>query len=325
MRGVAQSVRDCNGVMILDGGSITAVKLLGADIYHKLWQAYFIKKDPELIKRVHREFFQNGAQIAISCTYNASVEGLMAEMQLTRKEARELLAKGIELAEDTKISDNNLVAASCGPFGSFANEGLEYSGIYKEGTKVGQILEGHRERFEVFCDDTNCDIVAFETIPNLLEVEAILDLVKSRPSSKCWIAVACKSEEELVSGETVKDFVQLVIDKDPLKQVEAIGVNCSKPELTGAILKTMRGMTSRVLIAYPNAGGEFNPHTKGWDVSGSFDTPENFAKSAREWVRIAHPVIVGGCCRTDNKWIKAVSDELNMVCTPVKGKNNSRL
>lgn len=58
------------------------------------------------------------------------------------------------------------------------------------------------------------DIIAFETIPNLKEVRAILNLIKSHPGVKALIAVSCKNEQQLVSGDSFKEFVKLVEKTD---------------------------------------------------------------------------------------------------------------
>jgi homocysteine S-methyltransferase len=39
------------------------------------------------------------------------------------------------------------------------------------------------------------DILAYETIPNLLEVKAILNVIKTHPGAKAWIVVSCKNKD----------------------------------------------------------------------------------------------------------------------------------
>lgn len=58
------------------------------------------------------------------------------------------------------------------------------------------------------------DIIAFETIPNLKEVRAILKLIKSHHGVKAWISVSCKNEHQLVNGDSFKAFVKLVEKTD---------------------------------------------------------------------------------------------------------------
>lgn len=46
---------------------------------------------------------------------------------------------------------------------------------------AAKLEEHHRAKFEVFVDKTDADIIGFETIPCLTEVEAIINLLKTRP------------------------------------------------------------------------------------------------------------------------------------------------
>ena len=63
-------------------------------------------------------------------------------------------------------------------------------------------------------DRTQPDILAVETMVCLTEVKAILDLLKTRPNAKAWIAVICNSEDTLNSGERVQDFARLIESED---------------------------------------------------------------------------------------------------------------
>lgn len=153
------------------------------------------------------------------------------------------------------------------------------------------------------------DIIGFETLPNLKEVKAVLNLIKSHPGVKAWIAVSCKNEHQLVSGDSFKEFVKLVEKIDKAGQVEAIGVNCSNPKFTTSLIKTMRSMSKRILIVYPNNGGYFDAKAFKW-VNDGCDTPESFAEEALKWKKHAQQIIIGGCCKTDFKWIEAVSNKL---------------
>lgn len=71
----------------------------------------------------------------------------------------------------------------------------------------------------------------------------------------------------------------------------------------------MRSLSKRTLIVYPNIGGHFDPKICKW-VDVGMDTPESFAKEALEWKKHGNPIIIGGCCKTDFKWIKELSNQL---------------
>ena len=71
-----------------------------------------------------------------------------------------------------------LVAASLGCYGAALADGSEYGGAY--GDTVGQrgLQEWHKERLDVLAGADGVDLLAFETIPCLAEVRAILCLLR---------------------------------------------------------------------------------------------------------------------------------------------------
>ena len=69
----------------------------------------------------------------------------------------------------------------------------------------------HRPRIQTLAENT--EVFAFETIPCIMEAEAIIDLIKKEfPKSKGWITFSCKEDGLLNSGEKFSDAV-LAIDK----------------------------------------------------------------------------------------------------------------
>lgn len=73
-------------------------------------------------------------------------------------------------------------------------------------------MEWHARKFDVFASEDVADILAFETIPCVVEVEAILNVLmeyETKVDSKklvAYITVACKDEYRLNSGEPVADL-----------------------------------------------------------------------------------------------------------------------
>lgn len=162
----------------------------------------------------------------------------------------------------------------------------------------------HKIKFNELIKNKDVDILAYETIPCLKEVKAVLNVIKSNPGAKAWIAVSCKNENQLNNGDSFEEFVKLVEKHDKDGQVEALGVNCSNPKDTTAQIKTIRSITKRPIIVYPNNGGDFDPKTMKWVNEDGSDPSETFAKEATKWKNLGAPIIVGGCCRTHFKCVQ---------------------
>ena len=92
-----------------------------------------------------------------------------------------------------------MVAASVGCYAAMLATGCEYTGDYLGITK-DELIAWHRIRMEIL-SQTGADIYACETIPNLMEVEALMAVLKEFPDIKAFIACACKDGVHLNSGE----------------------------------------------------------------------------------------------------------------------------
>ena len=69
--------RDRDAV-VLDGGLATELERRGADLRDGLWSARMLIEEPELIERTHAAYFEAGAEVAITASYQASFEGFAA-------------------------------------------------------------------------------------------------------------------------------------------------------------------------------------------------------------------------------------------------------
>lgn len=58
-------------------------------------------KFPELIKRVHQDYFASGADCAITASYQSTFEGF-AKRGLSEAEARELIQASVKIAAEAR-------------------------------------------------------------------------------------------------------------------------------------------------------------------------------------------------------------------------------
>ncbi|HEY6452108.1 MAG TPA: homocysteine S-methyltransferase family protein, partial [Steroidobacteraceae bacterium] len=63
-------------LMILDGALATELERRGADLHDPLWSARVLLERPEQIRAVHRDYFEAGADVAITASYQATFEAL---------------------------------------------------------------------------------------------------------------------------------------------------------------------------------------------------------------------------------------------------------
>ena len=210
------------------------------------------------------------------------------------------------------LQSKPLVAASLGCYGATLADGSEYSGTYSDTVSHGALRAFHAERLQVLAAEAGIDVLAFETLPCAKEVAAVCDLLASGegPSLPAWIAVSCSDKTGCVHGDTLEQCFQPALGVD---QVEAVGVNCTSPQLCGALMQRLgswlaASSASQLQICYPNAGELYEPMTKEW-IGGTGSDAAAFAEAAAGWHACGARVI-GGCCRTNPECIATLRHTL---------------
>ena len=165
-----------NGQMIIDGSMSTALEQMGANLNCNLWTARALVDTPELVKKVHTDYFKAGADCGITCSYQATIPGLM-ENGFTHDEAAEIVANSVKLFLEAREEWWNaegkvqgrvypLCLAGIGPYGAYLADGSEYRGNY--GVSDEALRTFHKERMEILWN-AGADILLIETQPSLRE------------------------------------------------------------------------------------------------------------------------------------------------------------
>ncbi|WP_175637900.1 homocysteine S-methyltransferase [Metabacillus schmidteae] len=294
-------------IMIIDGAMATELENHGCNLNDRLWSAKILMENPDLIKQVHTDYFKAGADCAITASYQATIEGYR-EKGLNEEEAVDLIKKSVVIATkardefwtDIEYQNNRpkpLVAASVGPYGAFLADGSEYRGNYS--LNEDELVEFHRERIKILIE-AGADILACETIPCLIEAKAITRVLKEFPDVYAWISFSAKDELHISDGEKIADCAKWI---DGEKQIAAIGINCSAPNIIESLIKEIKDQTTKPIIVYPNSGEEYDATNKQWKEIA----PSNqFTTSTQRWYK-AGANIIGGCCRTTPEDIRAIS------------------
>jgi homocysteine S-methyltransferase len=285
--------------LVLDGGMATELERGGADLRDELWSARLLKDDPAAIAAVHDAYFSAGADVAITASYQASFEGFDAR-GVGPAETAMLLRRSVELARESAelAGPGHLVAASVGPYGAVLADGSEYAGDY--GLSSGAIAMFHRPRLEVLLD-ARPDLLAIETIPSIVEAEALITVLDEFPDAYAWISFSCRDGHHLSDGTPFADAAAMVSSSD---RVVAVGVNCTPPAFIGELLRAADVETP--LLAYPNVGSTWDAAARSWTLEGP---RPDLGERALTW-RDAGATIIGGCCGSSPGDISAIASVL---------------
>jgi homocysteine S-methyltransferase len=290
------------GTVVLDGGLATELERRGADLHDRLWSAKVLVEDPSMILDVHRAYFDAGADVAISASYQASFEGFAAR-GVDRRDGEALMRLSVSLAREARDGAGRpaLVAASVGPYGAILGNGAEYRGDY--GKSVEELLEFHLPRMEVLAS-ADPDVLAIETIPSVLEAEALVRSLERLGGPTAWISFSCRDGERTCDGTPFERAVD-VATASP--HVLAIGVNCTSPLHIHSLIEIAVARTNIPVVVYPNAGSFWDPVRRKWA-----DPPRQDARPAlrpSDWAE-AGARLIGGCCGTGPDDIRAIASTL---------------
>ena len=280
--------------VVLDGGLATLLERHGHDLSSHLWSARLLRDDPAAIEAAHREFFEAGAEVATTASYQVSFEGFGAE-GVDRAEVERLLRRSVALAASARdeVAPGGWVAASVGPYGAVLADGSEYRGDYD--LDVAGLREFHRPRLDVLASTVGdgADVLAIETVPCLAEVEAVLAELDGT-GVPAWLSLSA-ADGRTRAGEPLDEAYAMAAD---VAEVVAVGVNCTTPADARDAVQ-VAGAHAPVVV-YPNSGQGWNAATRQWEGRSAFT-----ADDVSAWVT-SGARLVGGCCRVTPEDIAAL-------------------
>lgn len=301
------SILDRYPALVIDGALATELERRGCDLKDELWSAKILLEQPQVIRQVHLDYFQAGADCAITASYQATVEGFR-KRGINEAEAIALIKRSVALAREARDEfwsaaahragrARPLVAASVGPYGAFLADGSEYRGSY--GLSEADLVEFHRPRMRALVE-AGADLLACETIPSLVEAQAVAKLLKEFPGVAAWITFTARDERHVSEGQELAECVRQLRDHP---QVAAIGINCTSPTYIPGLIREARQYTEKPIVVYPNLGETYDAVRNDWNGD---PVVESFGEQAREWYA-AGARLIGGCCRTTPQDIRVIA------------------
>jgi homocysteine S-methyltransferase len=291
------------GTVVLDGGMSNQLESAGHDLSDELWSARLLAERPEAITEAHLAYYEAGADVAITSSYQATFEGF-AGRGIERGEAAELLALSVESAREAArqaqakgVTRPLWVAASVGPYGAMLADGSEYRGRY--GLTVDELERFHRPRLEVLAA-AGPDVLALETVPDAEEAEALLRAVRGL-GVPVWLSYTVAGERTR-AGQPLEDAFALAADAD---DVIAVGVNCCAPRDVDGAARVAARVTGRPVVVYPNSGESWDAEARAWRGRSTFTAAE-----VTGW-RESGARLVGGCCRVGPEAISGIAVTLS--------------
>ncbi len=253
---------------------------------------------PDMIRGVHEEYLQAGAEILETNTFGAN------RFRLTRHglggKVKEINAAGVRLARQAVENLRQKQAGEARVAGSVGPLGVRLEPLGKTG--LDEARAAFAEQIAVLAENgpgNGVDLLIIETMPALNEAQQALEAARAvAPHLPVLVMVTVDDESNCLDGSSAAQAASLLTEWG----ADAIGINCSTgPTTVLTAAEAMRAATTLPLAAMPNAG--MPRAVEGRNIY--LCSPEYMASFARKAVA-AGVQIVGGCCGTTPSHIRAM-------------------
>lgn len=264
---------------------------------------------PDIIKGIHRAYFEAGADIIETNTFNAnSISQADYQMQDLAYELNYESAKiAKEVAEDFNSKDKSkqrFVAGALGPTNKTLSLSPNVNDPGYRAVTFDEIASAYYNAAEGLIDG-GADIILIETIFDTLNAKAAIFAVEKLLNEKSLnvpvmiSGTIVDNSGRTLSGQIVEAFF---ISVSHSKHLVSVGLNCALgAKQMRPFVEDLSNVSDKFLSVYPNAG---LPNEMG----GYDETPQIMAEVLEDFLKSRFVNIVGGCCGTTPDHIRKISE-----------------
>lgn len=263
---------------------------------------------PEIIKAIHLEYLEAGADIIETNTFSAnSISQADYEMEsevydLNYKNAR-IARKAVDEFNEKHPGSYRMVAGAIGPTTRTASISPKVEDPGYRAISFTKLRDAYWGQVQALYD-ANVDIFLIETIFDTLNAKAAIYAIKmleEKIGHQVPIMISgtiTDASGRTLSGQTVEAFWISVMHANPL----TVGLNCALgPKELQPHLEDLSHISGSFIHAYPNAGlpNQFGEYDQG---------PEEMQAYMKSYLEHNLVNIIGGCCGTTPDHIKAMAE-----------------
>lgn len=288
-------------ILVADGAMATLLQEYGYG-WEESVSDLLGRENPELIRKIHGDYLEAGADIIKTNSFNAnpislSAYGIATEAFALAREAAQIAREIADRYTALTPDKPRFVAGVVGPihhrmmdFGR--KEQLDFNLLCDAcGLQMKGLLDG------------GADLILIETVCDTFNAKAALHALSQLENGRGYkipVMVSCTVVHDsgrLPSGETLEEFYNAVKPFLPL----SVGLNCcSGSKETGKWLRILSAIARSSVSFHPNAGFP--------DPLGRYpEDPYTFASNMEEYINEGLVSIVGGCCGTTPLHIAALT------------------
>jgi 5-methyltetrahydrofolate--homocysteine methyltransferase len=255
-----------------------------------------VRTRPDVVLDIHRKYFEAGSDLVETNSFGGAPivlaeYGLAADAHFLNKRSAELARQAAD--EFSSPAKPRFVAGSIGP----TTKAITVTG----GVTFAELREAYYTQARALVEG-GADLLLVETCQDTRNIKAailaIQRLSKEIASEVPFIiSVTIEAMGSMLAGQSIEAMWASLRFAKPL----AFGMNCATgPEFMTDHIRTLNQLSGEFISCYPNAGLP--------DEEGKYlETPTTLAAQLEKFVDHGWLNIVGGCCGTTEKHIRAIA------------------
>ena len=279
--------------ILIDGATGTEVERRGVPQLDNAWNGGGALSHPEIVKQIHKDYIDLGAEIVISNTFATTKHALTDANQENNFEV--LNRRGVELAVQAKEelkNDKVLVAGGISYWTWTANKpSLEE--LKLSVTEQAQIMR-----------DAGADFIMLEM---MIDIEQMITTIEAAQSSRLplWIGLTCEpnisNEMCLRDGDKLENVINVIKSYNP----DVINIMHTEVELVDRCLDILQSQWKGLTGVYAHSGKSVNGEWTFNNVISAQEYCEYSAKWKHQGVSF-----IGGCCGVHTEHIDLMNKKL---------------
>jgi homocysteine S-methyltransferase len=294
-------------IILIDGGVSTEIQQRGVALDRDVWSGIAHKTHPDLVRKVHEDYVQAGAEVITANTFSTARHVL--ESIGLGDEVKTINAEAVQLA---KAARTNAARGEVWIAGSMSS--MPPLNSPREVAAGKQAAANYRELAEILAE-AGVDLIIAEMMINFSSAHLVIEAALST-GLPVWVGYSAMVADDGVSlvswrsGDTADtappdDFGALVEAIAPLGGAAA-GIMHSRVADTGPALEILGRHWSGPKLAYAETGRFEKPD---W-IFEEICAPNEYAEEVERWMTEYGVQIVGGCCGTGPEHIRVLKERL---------------
>ena len=264
---------------------------------------------PDIVGKIHKEYFDSGADIVETNTFNAN--SISQQDYQADKFSYEINIQAAKIAKSVaeKYTDKpRFVAGAIGPTNRTSSMSPDVNNPEFRNITFDQLKEAYYEQAKGLIDG-GVDLILIETVFDTLNCKAAIFAVRQllddyKIDLPLFVSgTITDASGRTLSGQTVEAFWNSIRHAN----LTAIGLNCALgAQQIRPWLNDLSSIADTFVFVYPNAGLP--------NELGEYDqTPQEMSLIIEEFAKSGLINLTGGCCGTTPDHISAICDKVSDI------------